>query len=92
MGNEEPSKVKRIPDFLKIQVAAYAMGYPDLTVSSAHKVDADNIRIFFRDNKQQIVTSKLFPYISEHCFEDKKENEEIIDEKSLERAKMFVKI
>ena len=87
MGSEiEPSR--RVPDYLKLQVAAYALQFPHLTVTSAGQIDRDNILIYFRPQTGNSLIGKTFPYIAEHCFSAP----EIIDEKSLEREKMFVKI
>jgi len=87
MGNEiEPSR--RVPDYLKVQVAAYALAFPHLTVTSAGQIDRDNILIYFSPPKGNSLIGKTFPYVPEHCFNAPA----IIDEKSLEIEKMFVKI
>lgn len=93
MGRDESFTMEKIPNYLKIQVAAYALQFPHLRVSSARQVDEDNILVYFKPfNGSNSLIGKTFPYIAEHCFDAAINKKEEFTEENLAISKMFVKL
>ncbi len=51
-----------VPDYLKNQVEYYSKDFTDLIVVSANQIDSETIRVFYND-KENRLTSKMFPYL-----------------------------
>lgn len=77
-----------IPDYLKNQVEYYSKDFLDLIVVSANQIDRETIRVFYND-KENRLTSKMFPYLTNDKIETAGVNTNQLIEDKLDNGDKF---